>query len=110
MERNIKRLSAHLRFIRKINIVDRCWIWSGAKNKKGYGRFMFKGKNRKAHHVSLFLFKNIADGFSKHRQVDHLCNNTSCVNPDHLEIVNQNENVRRRYAKFYQKSHRLAQF
>jgi hypothetical protein len=69
-----------------------CWIWIGAKIWSGYGQFGLNGKLKLAHRVSYELFKeDIPEGL----QLDHLCKNRSCVNPDHLEIVTTQENTRR---------------
>lgn len=44
-----------------------------------------------AHRFSLSLVQPLVEGL----QVDHLCRNTSCVRPTHLEQVTQAENIRR---------------
>ena len=69
-----------------------CWQW--AKNPNGrYGQFSVgKQKGLLAHVVSYQLFKGaIPDGF----QVDHLCRNTRCLNPAHLEAVTARVNTLR---------------
>lgn len=69
-----------------------CWIWQLSKEKKGYGRMKVNYKTLMAHRVSYEAFvKNIPEGL----QIDHLCKNTSCVNPDHLEPVTAKENLHR---------------
>lgn len=69
-----------------------CWNWNGAKNHKGYGRKFFSGKNKYAHRVYFQIMRgSIPKGF----QLDHLCRNRSCVNPDHLEIVTNETNYLR---------------
>ena len=63
--------------------LGKCWIWTGAKDRKGYGNFAVgKGRTAKAHR---FSFK-LAFGWllPKPFQVDHKCENTSCVRPKHL--------------------------
>ena len=70
-----------------------CWIWLGALAPQGYG--MIKdgnNDNRRAHRISFNLFKgNISDEL----EIDHLCRNKACVNPDHLEAVTHKINVNR---------------
>lgn len=69
-----------------------CWEWTGWKNQYGYGRFSINGKSVSAHRHAYELRNGpIPDGL----QLDHLCRNTLCVNPDHLEPVTSKENTRR---------------
>ena len=69
-----------------------CWLWVGAVDREGYGQIRDNYACKKAHRVSYELHKDkIPDG----HQIDHLCRVTSCVNPDHLEIVTARENKRR---------------
>lgn len=69
-----------------------CWLWTGATNGFGYGRLFSNGRNRYAHRVSFEIAHGpIADDM----QLDHLCRNTFCINPDHLEPVTNQENVKR---------------
>ena len=76
----------------KISLVGDCWVWKAHRTKKGYGTVRYKGKMRKAHRVVYeLLVGTIPDGL----EIDHLCNNTSCVNPAHLEPVTPEENMRR---------------
>lgn len=79
----------------KVAKSDGCWEWLASKNEAGYGRI---GTNSRgsfyAHRISYELRKGaIPPGFV----VDHLCRNTSCVNPAHLEAVPQRVNVIRGY-------------
>lgn len=75
------------------DVVDRgyvtpCWIWLGAINSEGYGRY----GNEYAYRVSYELHRGaIPDGL----QPDHLCEVTSCINPMHMELVTPVVNVAR---------------
>jgi hypothetical protein len=85
------------RFWGKVDTAGDCWNWMADRHKRGYGLFhvgRFGGKRRVsvAHRVAWeMLVGPIPSGLV----LDHLCRNTSCVNPDHLEPVSQRENVLR---------------
>ena len=70
-----------------------CWEWLGNKNPNtGYGKKRFNGKDVLAHRwIYEQLFGIIPDGMV----INHICNNRSCVNPHHLEVVTQTENCRK---------------
>jgi hypothetical protein len=68
-----------------------CWVWTGGKNQKGYGT-MYTSKTVKAHR---FAYELIVGPIPEGLQLDHLCRNPACVNPDHLEPVTNQENTLR---------------
>lgn len=66
-------------FLGKIQ-TDECWIWTGSKDKDGYGWSNFSNE-KKAHRASYRFFVGpIPDGLG----VLHKCDKPSCVNPKHL--------------------------
>lgn len=75
-----------------------CWLWLGEIDRKGYGQINLgnatsgKRKRRMAHAVAYELH---CTPIPRGLELDHLCRNTLCVNPDHLEPVTHKENVRR---------------
>ncbi|MEO7332807.1 MAG: HNH endonuclease signature motif containing protein, partial [Gemmatimonadales bacterium] len=71
---------------------SQCWLWRAHRNRQGYGIIRDRGRYISAHRASYQLFVGeIAAGLV----IDHLCRNTSCVNPDHLEPVTTRENALR---------------
>lgn len=64
---------------------DECWGWIGAKHPFGYGCFEhWRLKATLAHRISYMLLVGpIPEGL----ELDHLCRNTECTNPRHLEPV-----------------------
>lgn len=78
-----------------VNKTDTCWLWTGSAAKSGkvsYGKTTYNFKTVVAHrYVYEALVGKIADDID----LDHLCKNTLCVNPSHLEPVTRQENIHR---------------
>lgn len=86
-------------FWSKVNLtanIDLCWEWIGAKSKKGYGNFWFNGKCKHATYLSYYYWNNV---FPDGCHVLHKCDNPSCVNPTHLFLGNNNDNVADKVSK-----------
>lgn len=69
-----------------------CWVWQMAIKSNGYGHRKVAGRYRNAH---ILVWEEHNGPVPAGLQLDHLCRNRACVNPDHLEPVKQRENLRR---------------
>ena len=93
--RYIRGLTPQQRFNQKyvVNEETGCWEWiASLKPGTAYGCMQVAKRTVYAHRLSHELHIGpIPSGM----QIDHLCRNRSCVNPDHLEAVEPHVNVRR---------------
>lgn len=85
------------RYQAKIKINDKgCWEWQGEIAHNGYGRAWYKGFRYQAHRLVYWLIGsgkfNIDDTT---KEIDHLCENRCCVNPEHHEVVTHQVNIKR---------------
>lgn len=71
---------------------DFCWTWTGCVNSRGYACVGVDGKSQLAHRVSYEL---LVGPITAGLQIDHLCRNTRCINPAHLEPVTARVNASR---------------
>lgn len=83
------------RFRSKVNRTDTCWEWTACKDAAGYGRY---GTTRKrgtqaAHRMSIEF--TTGNQLCAEDVVDHLCRNTGCVRPDHLDVTTNAINIAR---------------
>ncbi len=79
------------RFFKFVDKSGSCWVWTGSRDPNGYGKFSYSSESVFAHRYSYALDKPL----DKSLTLDHLCRNTSCVNPSHLEQVTIGVNTSR---------------
>ena len=88
-----------------------CWEWQGMKDRDGYGTMWIsdsgKKKIRFTHRMS---YEAHVEPIPNDLEIDHLCLNKACCNPEHLEVVTTQENTRRRdlaheYDKYCRNGH-----
>lgn len=86
-------MSMEQRFMSKVYVTEGCWFWLGRINSGGYGVFDMPGHDglpRLAHRISYEIFCGLVPlGFC----ILHSCDTPPCVNPKHLWIGTQGENI-----------------
>ena len=70
--------------------VSGCWEWSAFISPNRYGMFRYEGRTQCAHRVSWMLYKG---SIPEDMYILHKCNNKACVNPSHLYIGTQHDNM-----------------
>jgi HNH endonuclease len=82
--------TTYQRFLAKVRQSSACWEWKAVKNRDGYGRIRVNGKMVLAHRLAYIHFiGEIPEGMV----IMHTCNNPGCVNPVHLCVGTQAENI-----------------
>jgi len=88
-------ISAVPKFLRRVVFAgaDECWLWSGKIKPKGYGVLEIGSRTIRAHRLSYLLFNGeLREGLV----LRHSCDNKLCVNPAHLLVGSDADNMRDR--------------
>lgn len=75
-----------------VNAESGCWEWQHAQVGNGYGRGTFDGVEMLSHR---YYYEASKGAIPPGLDLDHLCRNRICCNPEHLEAVSRAENARR---------------
>ena len=85
-----KECSLKCKLLNRIKKVNGCWEWQGKITNVGYGEITHERKYVLAHRCSYKTFKG---EIPKGMHICHSCDNKKCINPEHLWIGTQQENI-----------------
>jgi hypothetical protein len=85
------------RFWDNVDIADDCWEWQRSCRTSGYGQYSTwkDGKRVKNWLAHRYAYEQVVGPIPEGLEIDHLCRNRRCVNPDHLEPVTRSVNQQR---------------
>ena len=83
------------RFWAKVDKTEDCWNWTASTHRDGYGRLAKPGHNAGMVFTHRYAYELLVGPIPEGLELDHLCRNRACVNPDHMEPVTHAVNVLR---------------
>ena len=78
--------------LERLDQTGECWLWTDKIRKDGYVSMWFYGKKTNLHRI---MYEHFVGPIPEGLHIDHLCRVRHCCNPEHLEAVTQEENIRR---------------
>jgi hypothetical protein len=90
----VATLHRYSRFV-QFSQYDECWYWTGCVTKAGTGYGLVQPRGEKLQGAHRWFFRMSKGEIPKGMHLDHLCRHSTCVNPEHLEIVTPRENTMR---------------
>ena len=92
---NLQKFAARIAEVQRAYVTP-CWEWQGSiKTDSGYGRYRTRVNGKQvpeyAHRFSYTVFNG---PIPANMVIDHLCQNRKCTNPQHLQAITNEENVR----------------
>lgn len=81
---------AEARFWTKVDKSGKCWLWTGSLSSKGYGHF---GDGKRIVPAHRFSYQLANGDIPAGMQIDHICHTRNCVNPEHLRLATNKQNI-----------------
>jgi len=92
----VKVASLPAKFHDKIVDTGTCWTWVASATLNGYGQVSVRiNGERRVRYAHRAVYELLVGPIPEGMVIDHLCRNKLCVNPAHLEVVTNRENLMR---------------